>query len=99
MSFHPPRERKALVRLADARHRPIDEHQLEILRVFAAELVQAPEDRADTVERFEMLQSCVEIRFAVGRMKQAEAFLSQGVEDVVLAGEVAVDGSRAVLDL
>src|SRR5262249_50760332 len=32
------------------------------------------------------------------RKQQAEAFLRQREEDVVLAGEVAVDGGRAVFD-
>ena len=44
-------EREALVLAADARHRAVDEHQREVLRLLAAELVEAPEACADALER------------------------------------------------
>ena len=43
--FHLAREREALVLAADARDRAVDEHQREVLRLLAAELVEAPESR------------------------------------------------------
>ena len=45
LCLHLAREREALVLAADARHRPVHEHQREVLRMLAAELVEAPEDR------------------------------------------------------
>src|SRR5262249_13689916 len=88
------REREALVRLADLRHGPVDEHQLEILRMLAAEVVEAPENRADSIERLEL----AELGGVRTRVEQAGTLFGERVEDVVLAWEVAVDGGRAVFD-
>src|SRR3954454_20695931 len=47
------RKGEPLVFLADSRDRPVEEHQREVLRVLAAELVDAPENRADSLKRIE----------------------------------------------
>jgi len=49
--LHLAGEREPLVHLADAGDRAVHEHQLEVLRMLAAEFVKAPEDRADPIER------------------------------------------------
>src|SRR5207237_8228645 len=65
----------------------------EVLRLFAAEFVDAPEDRANAIERRASVRRCA------GRIaKQTETFLRERIEDVVLAREVAVDRGRAVFD-
>ena len=96
--LHLAGEREPLVHLADAGDRAVHEHQLEVLRVLAAELVEAPEYRADPVERLELVECRVQDGGVVARIQQPEAFFGERVEDVVLAGEVAVDGRRAVFD-
>ncbi len=96
-ALHLAREREALVLPADARHRAVDEHQREVLRLLAAELVQAPENRPHALERLERRRA--RSRPARRRVaEQPEAFLREREEDVVLAGKVAVDGGGAVLD-
>src|SRR5215831_2161870 len=99
MSFDLAREGEAFVSLADPWHRPIDEHQLEVLRMLAAEVVKAPEDLADALDRLGGGQPGDEGRRTVDRVQQAKAFLRERVEDVVLAREVPVNGGRAVLNL
>jgi len=91
------RERKPFVLAADARHRPLDEHQREVLRLLAAELVEPPERSAHALDRRRVLER----RVVADRRRiaeQAEALLGEREEDVVLAGEVAVDSSGAVFD-
>src|SRR5439155_8390288 len=91
------RERETPVLAADARHRLVDEHQREILRMVAAELVKPPEDGANALE----LRAAGELRIVGHRRgiaEQPEAFLGELEEDVVLAREVAVDRGGAVLD-
>src|SRR5207244_13388034 len=51
LSAHLTRKREALVRLADARYRPLEKHQREILRLLGAELVEALEAGAGLLER------------------------------------------------
>ena len=96
--LHLAGEGESLVHVADAGDRAVHEHQLEVLRVLAAELVETPENRADPLERLELVERGVEHRRVVARIEQPEAFFGERVEDVVLAGEVAVDGRRAVFD-
>ena len=91
------REREALVRLADARHRSVDEHQLEVLRLLTAEFVEAPENAADALQRVDPGELRVEAGL-VGHVQQAESFFRERIKDVVLAGKVAVDGRRTVFD-
>ena len=71
----------------------IDEHQLEVGGLLLRELVERPPTAAHDFERI------------VGRRRRAhlgveamKAFFGEREEDVVLAGEVAVDGGRAVFD-
>ena len=92
--LHLHHEREPLRLAADARHATIQEHQREVLRLALAELVEAPRRPADVVER-------VGARRVghVRRAEQAETFLGQRVEDVVLRREVAVDRRRAVVHL
>src|SRR5512138_93824 len=97
--LHLARKREAFVRLADAGDRPIDEHQLEVLRLLPAELVEAPENRTDALERRNLVELGVERVRAVAAVEELEALFRKRIEDVVLAGEVAVEGGRAVLDL
>jgi hypothetical protein len=61
-----------------------------------AELVVARENRAQRVRG--VLPGAV-LDVAAVREEEAEAFLREREEDVVLAREVAVDGGRAVFDL
>ena len=75
-------------------HAAIEEHQREVLRVVLAELVVAPEHRAELVDRIRLARP----RRSAEREQQAEPFLGERQEDVVLAREIAVDGGRAVLD-
>src|SRR5207244_2232677 len=90
-------EREALVLPADARNRLVEKHQREILRVVAAELVEAPEDGAHALD----LRGAGKCRIVRDRRRVAEqlkAFFGEREEDVVLAREVAVDRGRAVLN-
>ncbi len=59
-----------------------------------AELIQPPEDRADPIERRDLIE-CVVGRVAV---QQAEALFRQREEDVVFRGEVPVDRGGAIFD-
>ena len=62
--------------------------------MFAAELVEAPENRADPIEWLPLVRLT---RF--GRLaEQREPLLGEGEEDVVLAGEVPINRGGAVLD-
>ena len=62
-----------------------------------AEFVDAPEDLAEAIQRFERLQALGSAGI-VGIAEQPESFLGEREEDVVLAGEVSVDGGGAVFD-
>src|SRR2546430_7523300 len=90
-------EREAFVFAADSRHGSVEKHEREVLRMLTAELVDAPEDRADSQQRVEPLER-VATPFDSWVPEQAEALLGECEEDVVLAREVAVDRGRAVLD-
>src|SRR5207342_2699989 len=96
--LHLAGESEPLVHLADAGDRAVHEHQLEVLRVLAAELVEAPEDRADPIERLELVERRVHYSGVVSRIQEPETLFGERVEDVVLAGEVAVNGRGAVFD-
>ena len=87
-----PDERKPLVFAVDARHGPVHEHQFEVLRVIAAELVEPPENGADPRERFERRADARRVA------EEPESLLRKREEDVVLARKIAVDRRRAVLD-
>src|SRR5262249_12118714 len=90
--------RKTPVFAADARHRALEEHQGEVLRLFAAELVEPPEYRAYAVERRQRAQVLL-TPLGVSRIaQQAKPLLGEGEEDVVLARKVAVNRGRAVFD-
>ena len=91
---HALQELEAFPLLRDARHRAVDEHQLEVGRLLLRELVERPPTGAHVVERARR----VGIGGAHLLVEAMKAFLGQGEEDVVLAGEVAVDGRGAVLD-
>ena len=95
--LHVADEGEPLVLAADAGHRSIDEHQGEVLRVLAAEFVDAPEDRADAIQRRQRGESVLADEIA-GIAQQPESLFGQREEDVVLAREVEVDGGGAVLD-
>src|SRR6185295_48222 len=97
--FHFPGEREPLVRLADSGNGSVHKHELEVLRLLAAELVEPPENTFDALERLEVPERLVEALGVVAGVQQAEAFLRERVEDVVLAGKVPVDGGGAVFDL
>ena len=90
---HLLQELEAFPLLRDARHRLIDEHQLEVRRLLLREFVERPPAAAHVFERI------------VGRHRGAhlvveamKAFGGEREEDVVLAGVVAVDGGGAVFD-
>lgn len=89
---HLAHEAEPLPVAADPRHRAVDEHQREVFRVGLAELIEAPEARADRVHRANRRG------FLAARKQQPEALLGKRQEDVVLAREVPVDGRRAVFD-
>jgi hypothetical protein len=92
--LHVGHERELLVLAADARDAAIEKDQGEILRVGAAEFVEAPDGARQILERI-VARRCGE----VGRAEQAEALLRQREEDVVLRRKVTVDRAGAVLDL
>src|SRR5439155_15139343 len=94
--LHVADEREPLVLARDARHVAVDEHQCEVLRVIAAELVQPPEHRPNAIERRERRE--IGAAGASRIAQQAESLFGELEEDVVLAREVAVDSRRAVLD-
>ena len=92
--LHLADEPEALPVAADARHGAVDEHQGEVLGMRLAELVDAPESRADRFDpaaRFAWL--------AARREEHPEALFGERQEDVVLAREIAVDRGRTVFDL
>ena len=92
--LHVAHEAEPLPVAADPRHGPVEEHQREVLGVRLAELVDPPEARADRVHRIGATGASL-----AARKQQPESFLRERQEDVVLAGEIAVDGGGAVLDL
>src|SRR5439155_5372099 len=94
LSAHLTRKREALVRLADARYRPLEKHQREILRMLAAELVEALETAARLLERRHLLARLA----AAAVAEQPEALFGERKKDVVLAREVAVNRRGAVFD-
>src|SRR5688572_22419490 len=91
---HALQQLEALPLLRDARHRAVDEHQLEVGRLLLRELVKRPPPRAHHTERALLVGAGGSDLF----VETMKAFLSQGKEDVVLAGEVTVDGRGAVFD-
>src|SRR5260221_11346579 len=66
--------------------------------MLAAEFIEAPDNLANPVERLERVELGIEPCHAVARAEQPEALFGERVEDVVLAGEVSVEGGRAVFD-
>jgi hypothetical protein len=91
--LHLPYEAEPLPVLADTRNRAIEEHQGEILGMALAELVQPPEACADLIDGI-----CGGLS-VVARKEDSEPLFGERQEDVVLAGKIAVDGGRAVLNL
>src|SRR5215831_16527149 len=53
LRFHLASKCEPLVRLADARHRAVHEHQLKVLRMVPTEFIKPPENCLDAVEWFE----------------------------------------------
>src|SRR5215471_18382885 len=93
--LHLTDEAEAIPVIADPRHAAVQEHQREVLGMLLAEFVVTPEDPPQGVGGIVVRRGLD----AVGvREEQAEPFLGQREEDVVLAREIAVDRRRAVLD-
>ena len=78
----------------DLRHRSIHEHQLEVRRLLLARTRRTPTSRPRTCSSGLPVVGAV-LHLVV---EAAKAFLGEREEDVVLAGEVAVDGGGAVFD-
>src|SRR4029450_13046588 len=75
-ALHLADEFEALVLSDDARHRVIDEHQREVLRLVAAEVVEILEKDADPIQRVEGLQP---IGAGIdGTTQQTKTFLAKG---------------------
>src|ERR1700752_4167641 len=79
--------------LSDLGDGPVHEHQREILRVGLAELVDAPEGLANPAKQIGVVD-----RRHRSHEQQPESFFRQREEDVVLAGKIAVNRSRAVFN-
>ena len=76
------------------RHRSVDEHQLEVLGLLAGKAVVGEEAGAQGAKRVRLAAR----RFVGGALDHEEALLGEREEDLVLAGEVAINGSGAVLN-
>ena len=92
--LHLADEAEALPVAADPRDAAVQEHEREVLGVLLAELVVAQEHRAQLLDRVLGRRP----RPAAVLEEEAEALFGKREEDVVLAGEVTVDGRRAVFD-
>src|SRR5262245_61925176 len=89
-----PDETEPLPFPADARDSIIDKDQPEVLRLLLTEGIEAPHRLTNRLERVAVVLQCAAVLLQV-----MQTFLGQGEKNVVLASEVAVNSTGAVLDL
>ena len=99
---HLMNEPEAAPVLADAGHGPVHEHERKYLGVRLAESIDAHQRPADRVQRVRGLPRGDPLQrgFRLGSAgkEEPESLFREREEDVVLAGEIAVNRSRAVFD-